>query len=173
LEDIIPCKEENKADPNEDDTLEQVKAAFKILDDLEKSIITIYFQENHPSQDAIARSLGVTQSYLSRRMNSAINKIKSYLGRSKILEPKAFNRTIYDLFREKTKEEVDELLSTLDDLEREIILLFFPLSVYEKGYTLPSIAKAFGFSEFGIYLKYKTIMGKLNAKSSILERMKR
>lgn len=108
------------------------------LSDIERECIIMNFGlygQEKIKQDDIAEKLNHTQSYVSRLISNAINKIKAELYLMGIIEGvKDFNVinlvdelestfTIYQLLAPYTKEEIDNILSNLNEQEKLLIRL--------------------------------------------------
>lgn len=146
LEDVIPSKIDIERDYMESEysrlELDLLKQSMECLDERNKKIVMLYFgffDGKVYAQKEISDMLNISQPQVSRKINRSLKKIKTYMQQlelgvdvgkikdnSKIRkEGRKMRRlkTIYELLNDYTREEIDEVIESLTDYERELLRL--------------------------------------------------
>ena len=105
------------------------------LDGKDKIIIKLYFgfDNNSYTQEEIATKLKVSQAYVSRLLNKALRYLKYQLEKLEIIETNSFvnkkkiknKKTIFDYFKNNSREEVIDAIMKLNDHDKELIFIRF------------------------------------------------
>ena len=105
------------------------------LDGKDKIIIKLYFgfDNNSYTQEEIATKLKVSQAYVSRLLNKALRYLKYQLEKLEIIETNSFvnkkkiknKKTIFDYFKNNSREEVINAIMKLNDHDKELIFIRF------------------------------------------------
>lgn len=139
LEDVLADENSDFVSQYEDnETYKQIRKIVYKLPEREKNIIIKHFGfvDNDPmSQKAIARELGISQSYVSRIVKKVLQKINNELNSQEVInksvskdkerEVKKMARklqSIYQVFNEYSREQIDEMLSRLTEDEKLLIM---------------------------------------------------
>ena len=133
LEDALVCDFDLEYNYEKDELYQNIRKIVKLLPEVEQKIITMYFglnDEREYSQHEIASMLNVNQSSISRAIKRIIKKVEYQLDNQELI---IFNRkeenkmkkqrTIYELLEGYTKEQIDDVISTLTNEERNLITL--------------------------------------------------
>ncbi len=133
LEDALVCDFDLEYNYEKDELCQNIRKIVKLLPEVEQKIITMYFglnDEREYSQHEIANMLNVNQSSISRAIKRIIKKVEYQLDNQELI---IFNRkeenkmkkqrTIYELLEGYTKEQIDDVISTLTNEERDLITL--------------------------------------------------
>ena len=123
LKDVLLTSDEDFVSSIEERELcEKMKKVIENLPDREKQIITLYFGFNcNPlTQKKIGIQLGLSRSYISRIITDTLKTIKLQL-ENKESENKRRLKTIYEYFSDFSKEEIDNMLSQLNENEKELV----------------------------------------------------
>ena len=133
LEDALVCDFDLEYNYEKDELCQNIRKIVKLLPEVEQKIITMYFglnDEHEYSQHEIASMLNVNQSSISRAIKRIIKKVEYQLDNQELI---IFNRkeknkmkkqrTIYELLEGYTKEQIDDVISTLSKEERELMTL--------------------------------------------------
>ena len=125
LKDVLLTSDEDFVSSIEERELcEKMKKVIENLPDREKQIITLYFGFNcNPlTQEKIGIQLGLSRSYISRIITGILKTIKLQL-ENKESENRRRLKTIYEYFNDFSKDEIDNMLSQLNDNEKKLVRL--------------------------------------------------
>ena len=141
LEDILSDDSDLVIDHENSETYKIIRQLINQLPDRDKEIIMLHFgfyNDRIYTQKEIADKFHISQSYVSRVITKIVNKLGKQLESVRVTElnikPKVklkekTNRkmkklqTIYEYFKDYTREQVDEMLIKLSEEERALIIL--------------------------------------------------
>lgn len=141
LEDILSDDSDLVIDHENSETYKIIRQLINQLPDRDKEIIMLHFgfyNDRIYTQKEIADKFHISQSYVSRVITKIVNKLGKQLESVRFTElnikPKVklkekTNRkmkklqTIYEYFKDYTREQVDEMLIKLSEEERALIIL--------------------------------------------------
>lgn len=123
------------AEIEESELYKVIREVIERLPEERKNIIIQYFGfNNNPKyQSEIANELGISQAEVSRSIDKTIIDLSNELKVLGIIENSKINhkrkrtvkkiKTLYEMFNKYTREQVDEMLSKLDDEDKKLLTL--------------------------------------------------
>lgn len=147
IEDIISDDTDIIEEYNDKETYQIIRQIVKELPDRDREIIMLYFgfyNDKTYTQREISDKLSISQSYVCRLIDKIVKKIGFKLEQAEGINKKASIKnkeklpnskmevkdkmpkklqTIYEYFNKYTREQVDEMLSKLDNDDKELVTL--------------------------------------------------
>jgi len=135
LEDILSNDIDIEEDYVNNDVQAIVRSIVENMEGRDKEIVKMYFgfyQDHKFTQKEIAQKFNISQSYLSRVIKRLVKKLRLQLQEQGIVDlnlekgDKSMAKpvqSIYDYFKQYSKEEINLMLSKLNEEERKLITL--------------------------------------------------
>ena len=123
LKDILRDSDEDFVSSIEEKELyDEVRRVIENLPEREKQIIMLYFGFNcEPlNQNEISSQMKISQSYVSRIITATLKTVKLQLENNEFQNKRRL-KPIYEYFSDFSKEEIDNMLSQLNENEKELV----------------------------------------------------
>lgn len=138
IEDTLTDSKDITEDYEKQETYRIIREVIEELPERERKLIMLHygFYDDKPyTQMEIAKIMSISQSYTSRLIKRAVNKIGKKLNQKGIIELRMNKikmkgkkdkmsrrlRTIYEYFSDYTKEQIDAMIETLSNEEKELL----------------------------------------------------
>ena len=123
LKDILRDSDEDFVSSIEEKELyDEVRRVIENLSEREKQIIMLYFGFNFEplNQNEISSQMKISQSYVSKIITATLKTIKLQLENNEFQNKRRL-KPIYEYFSDFSKEEIDNMLSQLNENEKELV----------------------------------------------------